>query len=47
MSGSNCLISVKSCYAVEKDVDFGVGNITSKGTVVVKGNIRSGFILAS
>lgn len=39
------VVSVKSCYAVEKDVDFGVGNITSKGTVVVKGNVRSGFIL--
>ena len=39
------VISVKSCYAVEKDVDFSTGNITSKGTVVVKGNVRSGFIL--
>src|SRR3972149_6246483 len=39
------VVSVKSCYAVEKDVDFSTGNITSKGTVVVKGNVRSGFIL--
>ena len=39
------VVSVKSCYAVEKDVDFGVGNITSKGAIVVKGNVRSGFIL--
>jgi uncharacterized protein (DUF342 family) len=29
----------------EKDVDFGVGNITSKGTIVVRGNVRSGFVL--
>ena len=39
------VVSVKSCYAVEKDVDFSTGNITSKGTVVVKGNVRSGFVL--
>src|SRR3989304_8850106 len=39
------VVSVKSCYAVEKDVDFSTGNITSKGTVVVKGNVRRGFIL--
>jgi len=39
------VVSVKSCYAVEKDVDFGVGNITSKGAIVVKGNVRSGFIV--
>ncbi len=39
------VVSVKSCYMVEKDVDFSVGNITSKGTIVVKGNVRSGFIL--
>ena len=39
------VVSVKSCYAIEKDVDFSTGNITSKGTVVVKGNVRSGFIL--
>ncbi|MBI2472337.1 MAG: DUF342 domain-containing protein [Planctomycetes bacterium] len=39
------VVSVKSCCTVEKDVDFGVGNITSKGTVVVKGNVRSGFIV--
>ncbi|HHT9108681.1 MAG TPA: DUF342 domain-containing protein [Candidatus Wunengus sp. YC63] len=39
------VVSVKSCYAVEKDVDFSTGNITSKGAVVVKGNVRSGFIL--
>ena len=39
------VVSVKSCYAVEKDVDFSTGNITSKGTVVVKGNVRSGFII--
>ena len=31
--------------SVEKDVDFGVGNITSKGTIVVRGNVRSGFVL--
>ncbi|MBM2834741.1 MAG: hypothetical protein HW406_1902 [Candidatus Brocadiaceae bacterium] len=39
------VVSVKSCCTVEKDVDFSTGNITSKGTVVVKGNVRSGFIL--
>ncbi len=39
------VVSVKSCYAVEKDVDFGVGNITSKGAIIVKGNVRSGFVL--
>src|SRR3972149_6017043 len=39
------VVSVKSCYAVEKDVDFGVGNITSKGAIVVKGNVRTGFIV--
>ncbi|MBI5308247.1 MAG: DUF342 domain-containing protein, partial [Planctomycetes bacterium] len=39
------VVSVKSCYMVEKDVDFGVGNITSRGTIVVKGNVRSGFVL--
>jgi len=39
------LVSVKSCYAVEKDVDFSVGNITSKGAILVKGNVRSGFVL--
>ena len=39
------VVSVKSCYLVEKDVDFGVGNITSKGTVIVKGNVKSGFVL--
>src|SRR3990167_6837974 len=42
---TNCAVSVKSCCTVEKDVDFSTGNITSKGTVVVKGNVRSGFIL--
>lgn len=39
------VVTVKSCYMVEKDVDFSVGNITSKGTIVVKGNVRSGFVL--
>lgn len=39
------VVSVKSCYMVEKDVDFGVGNIVSKGTVVVKGSVKSGFKL--
>ena len=38
-------VSVKSCCTVEKDVDFSTGNITSKGAIVVKGNVRSGFIL--
>ncbi|HHT9112392.1 MAG: DUF342 domain-containing protein [Planctomycetes bacterium] len=42
---TNGAVSVKSCCTVEKDVDFSTGNITSKGTVVVKGNVRSGFIL--
>ncbi len=39
------VVSVTSCYTVEKDVDFSVGNVTSKGTIVVKGSVRSGFIL--
>ncbi len=39
------VVSVKNCFTVEKDVDFGVGNITSKGTVVVRGNVRSGFVV--
>ncbi len=42
---SRGVVSVKDCYIVEKDVDFGVGNITSKGTIVVRGNVRSGFVL--
>ena len=42
---SRGVVSVKDCYTVEKDVDFGVGNITSKGTIVVRGNVRSGFVL--
>ncbi|MCF6147338.1 MAG: DUF342 domain-containing protein [Candidatus Kuenenia sp.] len=39
------VLSVKSCYVVEEDVDFSVGNITYKGSVVVKGNVKSGFCL--
>ena len=39
------VVSVKSCYLVEKDVDFGVGNITSKGTIIVHGDVKSGFVL--
>ena len=39
------VVSVKSCYMVDKDVDFGVGNIVSKGTVIVKGSVKSGFKL--
>ncbi|MBM4054863.1 MAG: DUF342 domain-containing protein [Planctomycetes bacterium] len=38
-------LSVKSCYIVEDDIDFSVGNITYKGSVAVKGNVKSGFRL--
>lgn len=39
------VLSVRSCYVVEKDIDFGVGNISYKGSVIVKGTVRSGFRL--
>jgi uncharacterized protein (DUF342 family) len=45
VSYSGGVVSVQSCCTVEKDVDFSVGNISSKGAVIVKGNVKSGFVI--
>lgn len=39
------VISVKPGYEVDGDVDFGVGNIFYKGSVKIKGDVKSGFRL--
>ncbi len=38
-------IQVNSTFIVHKDVDFSIGNITYNGSIVVKGDVKSGFCL--
>lgn len=35
--------AVSADYTVEKDVDFSVGNISYSGSVIIKGDVKSGF----
>jgi uncharacterized protein (DUF342 family) len=41
------LISISPAYTINGDVDFHTGNVANKGSIIVKGDVKSGFELES
>jgi hypothetical protein len=40
-------ISISAVYEVKGDVNYGTGNINFKGSVIVKGSVQPGFVVAA
>ncbi|MFW5812154.1 MAG: flagellar assembly protein A [Alkalispirochaetaceae bacterium] len=40
-------IALRTVHTVDGDIDYGEGNVTFPGSVLIKGNVRNGFVVMS